>query len=72
MILEIGRSEFFQEGKLIFWDVESFLLSFWKEKNLRIAVTEEMFRRKPNEWGEYSHSSKNKHPTTVVMGSLVK
>ena len=70
MISEIGRSEFFfQEGKLIFWGVESFAL---ERENLRIAATEEIFRRKPDELDEYSHSLRNKHQTTVVMGLLIK
>ena len=46
-------------------------MEFLEKKNLRIAATEEIFRRKPDEWDEYSHSLRNKHQTTVVMGLLI-
>ncbi len=47
-------------------------MEFLVKKNLRIAATEEIFKRKPDKWDEYSHSLRNKHHKTVVMGSLVK
>jgi len=49
-----------------------FFMEFLVKKNLRIAATEEIFKRKPDKWDEYSHSLRNKHHKTVVMGSLVK
>ncbi len=45
-------------------------MEFMVKKKLRIAATEEIF--KPDEWDEYSHSLRNKHHTTVLMGSLSK